>query len=176
MLSLASQRCPLATACPRQHRPAWSLLELLVVVGIIALLVGLMLPAVQAVRQSANQIQCASNLRQIGLAFQMYRDNHQGQFPVAARVPSVTPHLPGLGQVLEQYTEGRRIFRCPSDQTYFLTEGLSYEYAGELRSGVTLEFLQAQGRSSTRIWMLHDFEAVHSGNRNFLYADGHVTP
>jgi len=166
----------MAAACRKRQRSALSLLELLVVVGIIALLLGLMLPAVQAMRRSADQAHCASNLRQIGLAIQMYRENHHGQFPIAARVPSVTPDLPSLVQVLEKYTEGSAIFRCPADMKYYLTEGLSYEYSSEFRSGVTLEYLQAKGRSSTRIWMLHDFDAVHSNTRNFLYADGHVTP
>src|SRR5262245_51365637 len=125
------------------RRAALSLVELLLVIAIISVLVGLLLPAVQGVRQAANRTNCASNLRQIGLAFQMYRDNNNGMFPIAARLPSESPDLPSIARVLEQYTEGQRIYRCPEDDTYFPTEGLSYEYPGEFRGGLTLEQLQS---------------------------------
>src|SRR4051812_29549805 len=78
MQSVRRQPCQPHT----QHARGFTLVELLVVIGIIALLVAMLLPALTKARRQAQQVACCSNLRQIGMGFTLYAQNNRGLWPV----------------------------------------------------------------------------------------------
>jgi prepilin-type N-terminal cleavage/methylation domain-containing protein/prepilin-type processing-associated H-X9-DG protein len=122
-----------AVTPPISRRRGMTLVELLVVISILGLLVGMLLPAVQSAREASRRSTCMSNLKQIGLAMQMYIDRTKpNRFPVAATMPSMEPTFyvagsrplyPSIAGALGPFIEdNKQAFRCPSDTVFFLRD------------------------------------------------------
>jgi prepilin-type N-terminal cleavage/methylation domain-containing protein/prepilin-type processing-associated H-X9-DG protein len=119
----------------KMKRSAFTLIEILVVVAILALLAAILFPAFTRAREAARAISCVSNLKQIGMGLAMYSEDYAGRYPIAGgdiawdAVDAGTGNGPWMQQ-MQSYLKSRQIFHCPSDSdsqySYFLGSRAAY--------------------------------------------------
>ena len=83
----------------------FTLVELLVVIGIIAILAAMLLPALQKAQKAARQTQCVGQLKQISVAMEMYRNNNRDRFPC------------WISNLYSEYLDVKKVYYCPEDKT-----------------------------------------------------------
>jgi len=103
-----------ATVVRRKFTQAFTLIELLVVIAIIAILAAILFPVFQKVRENARRAACASNLKQLGLAFTQYTQDNDELLPTRGDGTFVGG---GWGGQLFPLLRSTDVYRCPDDAT-----------------------------------------------------------
>jgi prepilin-type processing-associated H-X9-DG protein len=159
---------------------------LLVVIGIIALLAAMILPVVGKAKEQGRATACLSNLRQVGLALQMFTQENNNRLPVVYDALVTTnataaTNLATIDRVLTNYLDGAAVLRCPSDdKNLFEITGASYAW-NSLLNGQDADHLVVFGMDFDphHIPLMFDKEAFHRARGegrgvNYLYADGRI--
>lgn len=165
----------------------FTLIELLIVIAIIAILAGMLLPALKKAREKSHQIACAGNIKQLGQGFNMYTDDFNGWYPCTAEqaFPNgswcylISPYAEGRNWVISGWisVNSSGIFYCPGSKseittgpyagTYQRNQLLSYGYNVYFFDMAYISYNRkiSKIKNSTTVFLSHDLQYPENTNQ-----------
>jgi len=157
----------------------FTLIEILVSIGVIAVLAAIAIPSLNIARARADSAKCISHLRSLGVSLNLYLTDHQMTMPdIEASRASKTDDVPVIDNTIDTYVDNKAVFTCPAGRVAAEKTGTSYYFNSALRGQKTANLSLFWLNDQSKIPVLVDKEGWHKyvdDKVNHLFADGHVT-